>query len=137
VASTIPAFEQVRFVGVKVAATLVLRLYIQSVELSRYRYTVLALIPWRVLVANGVPDVLAARAQLKRERANQTGRWWSYLTSDPLDDVTYIRPQRGRCASGNDWGTCMSPSMLIRRMPFAKRSLQVKSIEHGRLMKRP
>jgi len=56
VASTIPAFEQVRFVGVKVAATLVFALYIQQSGTEQVSIYSPAPIPWRVLVANGVPD---------------------------------------------------------------------------------
>lgn len=94
------------------------------------------------MVANGVPDVLAAaRAQLKKgaSQIKLAGGGGVISTSDPLDVTQYTPPElRAAVQAANDWGTYVA-SMLIRRMPFAKRSLQVLSLlstDTG-LMKRP
>jgi len=82
------------------------------------------------VVANGVPDVLAAASAAKgSEQIKRGGGGLS--TSDPLD-VTYHAPEL-RAAVQKRQTVHVAPSMLIRRMPFAKRSLQVLSHEHGHL----
>jgi len=98
------------------------------VELSRYRYIRPAPIPWRVPVANGVPDVLAAARAQQRERVKLAGGG-VISTSIPLM-LRNIRPRvAGRCTSGDDWGTVA----IHAYTPNAIRAAAGIKSEHGHL----